>query len=175
MTQKARFLIFILGTAAMMACMLITDQALKTSATPHGIIALEFAYNTQRVNAVLQAWETNTQGDGISMAKLNTYLDFIFLFFYAGLLFNICRFIYHKALNAYGRLGYFMAKMAVLAALLDIIENIFMLTVLHHPVQETALLFMSSASLLKWLTVIFVIIYSLWGLLLLAKNRIPKS
>jgi hypothetical protein len=159
--SRFKLIISLLGTFAMLYVMNKTGEPLKTAATPLGIINLEFASNQQKVDNILQAWEPN---DLLHVAGTNTYWDFLFLFFYGWLLFNLCKLIYQKFPEGYGKFGLFLSRLAVLAAFFDVIENGFMLGVLHHSYTATGLLMMVSSSALKWGLVITVVLYSLIGL-----------
>ncbi len=116
---------FVAGLLAMLmlATMAIQGGALKTAATPLGILDLEFAKSTTRVEEILQAWKflNNT-------ALWNTLIDFGFLasysfFFSKGVLYAtsvIQNNWLQKNKNA-------LLKLAIFPGLLDAVENGFML------------------------------------------------
>ena len=93
--MKLRLIFFFLaGSLVMIYVMAKTGQPLKTPVTPQGILNLEFAYNSDKVDGIVNNWASiNT----VTAAKQNTWLDFIFLFFYSGFLFlasnlrHLCR------------------------------------------------------------------------------------
>jgi hypothetical protein len=176
MAQKLKFFISLLGFTVMFYIMNTSGKPLKTSATPRGILDLEFANTEAKVNVVLTAWAPSPaaiQGL-INVAKINTYWDFLYLFFYGWLLYNLCKLIYHK-LPVYGKFGFLFSRFAILAALLDVIENAFMLGVLNGSQSPFGLTLMVTVSMLKWAIVAVVILYCVVGLLGMAKKAIFKA
>ncbi len=159
--QKNKFIVSIIGTLIMFYVMGTTGKPLISSATPLGILNLEFAYNLQKVELIMNTWKNL-----IDTALINTYWDFLYLFFYAFLLVNICSLIHHRLPTVYGKIGLLFGRFAILAAFLDIIENGFMLNVLNNNYNATSLLLMVGASVLKWIIVLVVVLYSLAGLML---------
>ena len=160
--QKIKFIVSIVGTLVMFYIMSTTGKPLITNTTPLGILDLEFAYNSIKVEQIMTAWKNL-----IDTALINTYWDFLYLFFYAFLLVNICKLIHHRLPHTYGKVGLLFARLAILAAFLDIIENGFMLHVLNNNYNATSLKLMVAASVLKWAVVLIVVLYSLAGLILL--------
>ena len=79
--KKLQIPFFIAGTIIMIIIMSRTGKPLKTASTPAGIVNLEFAYNTVKVDSVFKAWGTGSTGSKIEVAKTNTYWDFLFIFF----------------------------------------------------------------------------------------------
>jgi hypothetical protein len=153
-----------------------TGKPLKTSATPLGIINLEFANSEAKVNTILTAWAPSpTETIGlINLAKINTYCDFLYLFFYGWLLYNLCRLIYHK-LPMLGKFGFLFSRFAILAALLDVVENGFMLGVLNGSYSPLGLTLMATVSMIKWAIVAVVVLYCVVGLVGMAKKAIFKA
>ena len=129
---------FILGTIIMIAVMLTTGKPLKTTSTPGGIVNLEFAYNKDKVDSVFNAWGINTASSKINIARTNTYWDFLFIFFYSGLLFLASRRFsgIYRENTGFNRAGKLLARLAIVAGVLDVIENGCMLQTLngssHH-------------------------------------------
>ncbi|MBK8280068.1 MAG: hypothetical protein IPK94_08105 [Saprospiraceae bacterium] len=73
----------------MIIIMQYTGHPLKTQTPPGGILSFEFADTTTKVQSIYDAWQTtNTRGrTNISQARINTYWDFVFIFFYSALFF----------------------------------------------------------------------------------------
>ena len=59
---------FLIGTLAMMIVMTKTGSTLKTPATPMGILNLEFAYNTTKTAAIINAWAPTNEINNILAA-----------------------------------------------------------------------------------------------------------
>ena len=161
---------FLIGTIAMIVVMAKTGATLKP-ATPHGILDLEFAYNTAKTTAVLNAWAPANGLDNITVAKTNTYWDFLFLFFYAGFLFVACKKIATKISGSVSKAGNLIAKGALLAGFLDIIENIGMLLTLSNQGSSSIAICTTIVSVIKWALALIAVLYVLTGLLALAFRK----
>jgi len=168
--QKLLLPFFFVGTIAMMIVMAKTGATLKP-ATPHGILDLEFAYNTAKTAAVLKAWAPTNELDNIAVAKTNTYWDFLFLFFYAGFLFIACKKIASKIKGPVSKAGNFIAKGAIWAGFLDILENIGMLLTLSNHGSSAIAFATTFVSVIKWGLAIIAVLYVLTGLLALAFRK----
>jgi len=164
---------FLLGTLVMMVVMAKTGDTLKTAATPLGILDLEFAYNISKTTTVINAWAPARSGlDNISMAKVNTYWDFVFLFFYTGLLFIACKKISATGKGSFAKAGKFIAKAALVAGFLDILENTGMLISLNGNLSSTVSLSTTVISIIKWGLAFIAVIYVITGLLALGYRKI---
>ena len=174
--KKLLLIVFLIGTAVMMVVMARTGSPLKTPATPHGIIDLEFAYNASKVNAVIRAWTPSAMESfgKIEAAKLNTYLDFIFLFFYAGFLSLACRSIAQQIKGPVAQAGNIIAAGALLAGFFDVLENIGMLMALGGRVITGIAFLTTFFSVLKWVLAALAVLYVLSGLITLAVQRLKK-
>lgn len=168
---------FFVGTIAMMVVMAKTGAPLKTDATPLGILDLEFAYNTTKTEVILKAWDwkvTTVPTESISkidVAEINTYLDFIFLFFYAGFLFLACKKIASKISGPVSKAGNLIAKGALLAGFLDVIENIGMLLTLSNQGSSAISLATTIVSVIKWALALIAVLYVLTGVIALAFRK----
>lgn len=162
---------FLVGTIAMMVVMSRTGAVLKTPATPMGILNLEFAYNTEKTTPIINTWASINKADVITAAKNNTYWDFVFLFFYAGFLFLACKKIASKTTGSFSRAGKLIAKGALWAGFLDIIENSGMLLTLSNQGSSTIAFVTTFVSVIKWALAITAVLYMLTGLLALAFRK----
>lgn len=159
---------FLTGTMIMVFVMGKTGAPLKTTATPNGILNLEFAYNKVKVQEVVDAWTFSAihSTDNIRVAQVNTWWDFIFLFFYAPLLFLLlkkisARFSQTSHLHKIARL---LTIPALLAGALDIIENFGMLQSLGGNISTGIALITFIPSLIKWLLVVCIIAFLLYAI-----------
>lgn len=155
----------------MMMVMANTGASLKTDAAPLGILNLEFAYHTSKTTPILESWAPSGSGDNIAAAKTNTYWDFLFLFFYTGLLFLACNKIAGKLNGILSNAGILIAKGALLAGVLDILENAGMLLTLNNQGSSTIAFLTTFFSVIKWGLAILAVLYVLTGLLALAFRR----
>lgn len=166
--RKILLPVFFVGTIVMMLVMARTGTPLKTPATPLGILDLEFAYNTAKTRAVINAWLPSRNMD---VARSNTYLDFIFLFFYSGFLFLACKRIGQVIKGPVGRVGNMIAIAALVAGLLDVLENGGMLISLGGQVLPVVSFLTSFFSVIKWVLAIFAVLYVLTGLCVLGYRK----
>ena len=166
------YLFFFIGTLVMMVVMAKTGTILKTDAAPMGILNLEFAYNTTKTTTIINSWASINHADVITAAKNNTYWDFLFLFFYAGFLFLACKKIAANINGPVAKAGNFIAKGAILAGLLDIIENLGMLITLHGHTSSTIAFYTTFFSVIKWGLALMAVSYVLTALLVLAYRKI---
>ena len=168
--KKPLFPLIIIGTVIMIVVMVKTEAPLKTPATPAGIINLELAFDTAHSNKTIAAW---TSVNAIGAAKINTYWDFLFIFFYSLFLFLCC-----KKLSAKFNPGtwkrkaaLFFSKAILVAALLDMAENSGMLLTLNGSGASSVILITSLCSAVKWVLVLLTVLYVLLALFL--KRQVP--
>jgi hypothetical protein len=153
---------FLLGSLLMIYVMATTGAPLKTAATPLGILDLEFAYNSSKAASVFDAWVSS---GNIRVAKNNTWLDFIFLFFYAGFLFLACKKIAQFIKGPVGRAGNMIAVAALVAGFLDVLENTGMLISLGGHISGSIAFLTTFFSVIKWVLALFAVLYVLTGAL----------
>lgn len=173
--KKYSLLILLVGTAVMILVMTKTGATLKTPATPKGILDLEFANTTSKAMAVTMAWEPANGLDNISAAKTNTWLDFIFLVCYSLFLFFSCKKIGRIGKGNFGKAGIVIAKGALVAGFLDILENAGMLYTLSGHISGNIAFFTAACSLVKWALGLLAVLYGLAGLIYLLSQRKLRS
>ncbi len=158
---------FLVGTLAMMYVMVKTGAPLNTPTTQSGILSLEFAPNKIKVDSVLLAWQAtpNSTFSKIDAAKINTYWDFVFLFFYAGFLYFSCRKLStgFREGTGFANAGIHLSKAALVAGALDVVENICMLQSLAGNGSNSLAMVTMFAALIKWLLVIVCVLYIMFS------------
>jgi hypothetical protein len=165
---------FFIGTMAMMVVMAKTGATLKTDAAPMGILDLEFAYNNAKTIPIINSWASNNDDDVIKAAKINTYWDFLFLFFYAGFLFLACKKIAANVNGPVPYTGNLIATGALFAGFLDVLENAGMLLTLNDQGSSTVSFCTTFFSAIKWGLAFIAVIYLLSGLVVLAYRKMKK-
>ncbi|MGG9960665.1 hypothetical protein [Ferruginibacter sp. SUN106] len=173
--KKYSLLFLLVGTLVMIVVMTKTGATLKTPDTPKGILDLEFAYNTTLANDVKTAWVLNPPANNIGAAKINTWLDFIFLFFYSLFLFFTCKKIARLSNGIFSKAGILFAKGALIAGFLDILENAGMLYTLSGPTSETVALCTAICSVIKWVLALLAVLYCLTGLIYAVSQKKMSS
>ena len=159
--RKYFFPIVAVGSLVMVILMSKTSATLKTPATPLGILNLEFAYNAAKAGTVLNAWQPNERIDNIEIAKFNTWLDFIFLFFYSLFLYKASKMLSGTYKGTLQKTGLLLANGAMLAGLLDIMENAGMLFTLQGNINNAILLLTTTVSIIKWILALAAVAYLL--------------
>lgn len=164
------------GVLAMIIVMAISGATLKTPATPNGILNLEFAYNSAKATYVINAWTGIIPIDNVFAAIINTWLDYIFLFFYSLFLYHLCKWLSNYFSGTLLMTGRFLAKVALVAGTLDILENTGMLITLHGHISDITTLLTALFSVTKWLLVLAILLYILiTGTLILYKKIISTG
>jgi len=162
-----------LGSLVMLIVMAETGATLKTPATPLGILNLEFAYTAEKAFDVIIAWTGMISADNVFAAIINTWLDFIFLLFYALFLYHASRMLAIRHTGLISAMGNFLSKGGLAAGILDVFENIGMLLTLNGHISNTVSLLTFLFSIIKWLLAIAAVFYILVaGSLLLYKKVI---
>jgi len=121
--------------------------------TPSGILALEFANTPEKLNTVLSVWNKET-------VQNNILLDFLFViaytwFFILGVAHSTTKWT-HKFMQRFGATG---IRMAFLAGILDIIENILMLQSIHGHYSTSSLQLTWYCAAIKFLIVIILLVF----------------
>jgi hypothetical protein len=173
--KKYVLLILLAGTAVMIVVMTKTGATLKTTVTPKGILDLEFANTISKAMIVTRAWAPAGSTDNINAAKINTYLDFIFLIFYSLFLFFTCKKIGRISSGSFGKAGMLIAKGALIAGFLDILENAGMLYTLSGHLSGDITLFTTTCSRIKWGLALIAVLYCLSGLVYLVSQQKLRS
>jgi hypothetical protein len=116
------------------------EAQLKAAGGPGGIVELELAFTPARAAAIIQAWPAR----GADLARLALWLDFLFIVGYAGgLRALLVQMAANPTLAAWARALRRQAVLPLAAALLDVSENICLLTVVRRmpatgPLSATA-------------------------------------
>jgi hypothetical protein len=173
--KKYSLLILFIGTAVMIVVMTKTGATLKTAATPRGILDLEFANTVNKAMIVTMAWAPVNGIDNISAAKTNTWLDFIFLVFYALFLFLSCKKIGRISNGLWTKAGMLFAKAALIAGFLDILENTGMLYTLSGHISGNITLLTAACSKIKWALALLAVAYCIAGLIYIISQRKMRS
>lgn len=165
---------FLLGSLVMVYVMGKTGAPLKTPLTPNGILDLELAFNATTTGKIVNTWASFNSVDLVSAAKFNTWLDFIFIFFYAFFLYLAANKISTAFGGKFGKAGKFIAKGACAAGVLDVGENAGMLYALSGNISGTAAFLTSFCSVIKWLLAILAVLYVLTGSVAMIRTGFRK-
>lgn len=170
--KKVLLPIFFIGTIIMIYFMSRTGAPLKTPVTPNGILNLEFASDSTKVNTILTAWRLNPGVDIIEAARKNTYLDFIFIFFYALFLYLASIKLNKLFGGKFGKAGKRIGLGALLAGGLDVLENAGMLVSLSGHTSNPVALFTVICAAIKWALAGIAVLYVMTGAISLLRTRL---
>ncbi|WP_353550341.1 hypothetical protein [Sediminibacterium sp. KACHI17] len=147
------FLLASLFSIIMIIVLRWQGKELIQPSTPSGILALEFANTPEKLSTVLSVWNKE-------MVRNNILLDFIFIaaytwFFVVGVARSTAQWT-HRFMQQLGAAG---IRMAFLAAILDITENILMLQSIngYHSVSSLQLTWYCAA--IKFMIVVILLLF----------------
>jgi hypothetical protein len=123
---------------------------LVTTATPRGILDLEFAKDANR----LQYLRLFMPHDGV---VLNIFLDFLFIGAYTWFFVTACRFIDNK--NKWSELSKHFRRIAITAGVFDVLENVLMLLVWNQRSSAELLQVVYYIAAIKFILVAIVVLY----------------
>ncbi len=141
MKKKALPLFLFSGTLLLLFTMRWHGEVLtKFPSTKAGIVSLEFAKTKKNVTEILYEWNTVSSKNIHQHAVTNTAIDFLFIFFYSLFLFYACFWFSIKQQGLLSKLSRFISLLALVAGLLDVIENYFLLKMLSHSITDAEVL-----------------------------------
>ena len=147
---------FFAGTIFFLLILQWQGRQLITPFSPAGILSLEFSYARAHTQTIADAWKTSLRG----VFRVNMLLDFLFIPFYGLFLYSTCGyFSVHHQRGWVQRLGVLLAFGSLIAMLLDIIENIFMIFSIHFTTTTLTSLFTTVMATLKFLLIGLAIVY----------------
>ena len=137
----------------MMSAMRWQGAVLKTAESPRAIVDLELANQPEQVQALLNVWN-------IKDVRLNIQLDFLFIVAYVFFLAIASEGIAAKWRTPKMQLlGRVMARFALVAGVLDIAENLFMLKTIDQHYSLLSLNLTRYAALIKFGLVGIILLY----------------
>ena len=157
-------------TPIMIVIMALQGAPLRSSsATPLGILDLEFAGKVERAGEIYKAWQPSI----VPVAINNTLIDFLFILSYGSFLYACCLMLSKYYVEGWRKTGLWAGRLILVAALFDAVENILMFRTLGGSIYKeiVASTFMLASA--KFLLVIFSIFYIFGSLLgLLFRRRV---
>ncbi|MES2372623.1 MAG: hypothetical protein V4557_08590 [Bacteroidota bacterium] len=153
-------------TVIMVIVMRWQGNALVNTISPGGIINLEFADTPQRLQELLSHWD-------IATIKTNIWLDFLFIVSYVLFLSvaaELCAERWPEN-SVPQQAGLFFARMAYLAGMLDVIENLLMLQSIQGNYTVTSLQFTFYFAAVKFLLAGVIIVYLIASLPFIIRKK----
>ncbi len=143
-----------------------TGMPLNTDAAPYGIVSFEIAGSVARAEQILNSWNAPAR----ERAVFSLGLDFLFIPVYVG---AVILGIHRAADKIQGHLKTWRSWLTwalLLAGLLDIIENIALLTILFISPIEPLPLIVKFCALPKFAFILTGVIYALFGTVFSKEN-----
>jgi hypothetical protein len=167
--KPVRLLFFLFaGTVVMIIVMRMHGAVLITPVSKAGIVSLELAKTTEQATLIINEWEEEVV---VKQAITNTYIDFVFILFYALFLYAYCFFISTKQQTWAATVSRTLAIAALTAGLCDVLENYCMLQLLQQSVTATYALFSWLFAVIKFGLLLLVIVWSLLNLHVLFRKK----
>jgi len=171
--NKLALALFVFFTLLSIIIMLVFDAYLKTNESPDGIASFELAKDSAKSIKIIEVWKN---GDVLQAAGLSLGFDFVFIFFYTVfislLLFLVIK---NKAQNYTKAIGKFLIGAMLLAASLDIIENIALIKLLLGNTQELWSQIAYYAAVPKFLIILLSLLFILMRFILLFIASLSKN
>lgn len=162
---KKRFWFFILF--AVIAYLLM--RYMSGQLTGKAIIEFEMAKTVSAAQAMINSWGEQ----GINQLLRSTYIDFVFIIGYVGVLFYGCRFFGRLSDNyLLQKAGRIFSYLAILAGLLDCAENLCMIYTLKLQAVAWVVHFTYDLAVIKFSLVFIMILFILVGLLFWVIDRL---
>ncbi len=143
--------------------------ALKTPISKRAIVDLEFADTPIRVQELFAVWNMQT-------VRINVWIDFLFIIAYVSFLSLASKATALKwKSNSFKQIGYTCSRLAFVAGLFDVCENILMLQTTAGDFTTVSLQLTFYCAAIKFLFTGFIILYLLISLSVVVKNKMTQS
>ncbi|MCF6237271.1 MAG: hypothetical protein L3J79_00390 [Candidatus Marinimicrobia bacterium] len=142
--------------------MQITGKPLQTAVAPGGIITFELIGNFEGSQSIISSW----QGQAMIYAGLNMGLDFLFLTLYGLTIALGCLLVAERLPTQWSGvkpLGTWLAMGVILAAGLDIVENIALIKLIMGSQNEMLPLLAKWVAIPKFILVLLALLYVIIG------------
>ncbi|MCX6205277.1 MAG: hypothetical protein NTZ19_03390 [Bacteroidetes bacterium] len=153
--MKQKLLVAAFACVLMFAALRWQGASLITTASPKGIVDLEMATQARQITLLMDTWD-------LSVVKMNIWIDFLFIVSYVALLALASESVASKWKNPGMRMiGLTLARVAVVAGVLDIGENLLMLQTIAGNFTVVSLQMTHYFATIKFTLAAVVLIYLL--------------
>lgn len=162
-----------LTTILIAIAMVVVDQELKTNHAPMGIISLQLAGTTQAARLVVYDWHPRER----LAAAFGLGLDYLFLLSYSAWFFVGCRWSAERWVKpnpSRGNLFAWLSWGAILAALLDGVENVVLLIFLQSDGKSVFYPVAFWCAVVKFLLILMAICLWIFGNFAPCEGGAPK-
>ncbi len=152
--MKKNLSIAAISCMVMIVIMQWQGSSLKTPNARQGILALEFARTPEMLQTVVTGWD-------LSAVKMNIWLDFVFIVTYVVFLSMAAEITAGKwgKIRWLSQIGLFLARVAYVAGVLDIAENLMMLKTLSGSYDVISLQLTFYCAAVKFVLAGMIIVY----------------
>ncbi len=150
--------------------MQISGKPLVTEVAPGGIVTFELAGSLTESQGIIDSW----QGPAMTWAGINLGLDFLFIFLYAVTIALGCLILAKKMPDKFlslKTLGSWLALGVLVAAVLDMIENISLILLLTGSENDILPVLARWSAIPKFGLVLLALLYVLGGALIVLINK----
>jgi hypothetical protein len=169
-TRRAWRLLSGISTLVLIVVLVVVDGRMRVHGG-EGMVAFELAGSSARAGEILAAWGQ----DGQDAARLSLWLDFPFLIAYAAFFtFAIAAVrtgASARAWSDYARVGAVVVVLPIVAAVLDVVEDVALLLVLDGHVDSAAPTIAAGFALAKFAALIVSLVYLVVGFVALLVRR----
>lgn len=169
---RLRFRIFLLSLLLTVVVFWLMNAPLKTEHTPFGIVSLELARYPEVAAQVIASWDATQQ----AAAKAGVYWDFLWLLAYSTTISLACVWaagVFSRS-SYLASIGYALAWLLWLAALLDAVENVALLQMLGGATQPPWPALAYWCALAKFDIIFLGVVYIFAGAVGWLGNRLAK-
>lgn len=165
--MKQKLLIAAFACVLMFAAIRWQGASLVTTVSSRGIVDLEMATQPRQITILLEAWD-------LSVVKMNIWIDFLFIVSYVAFLALASESVSSKWKNQGMRMiGLTLARVAVVAGVLDIGENLLMLQTIAGNFTVVSLQMTHYFATIKFTLAAIVLIYLLISIPVSLRNTKP--
>ncbi|MDH5599331.1 MAG: hypothetical protein OEY34_09405 [Cyclobacteriaceae bacterium] len=144
-----------------------TGSFLKNAISPMGILSFEFAKTSFQIHSIIINWELLNR---MNWVYRNMYIDFVFIIAYSGLFWQLILYVCSS-----DRLNRILVFLPFIAGLFDVIENIFLLTMLGGTFIGELSRVTFYVATLKFIVIGMVLIFILFRSVILGINRMKNA
>lgn len=164
--MKKNLFVAAIASVLMIVIMRWQGSSLKTINSPRAIVDLEFANTPLRLHELLPFWD-------ISVVKVNIWLDFLFIVSYVlflSIASELCAMEWPAGIMR--QMGLTLVRVAYMAGILDIAENLLMLQTLAGNFTVTSLQLTYYCAAVKFTLAAIIVLYLLVSLpVVIRKNK----
>jgi hypothetical protein len=165
--MRQKLLIAAFACVLMFAALRWQGASLVTTVSPKGIVNLEMATQPRQVTVLMDTWD-------LSVAKMNIWIDFLFIVSYVAFLAFASEAVSSKWKNQGMKIiGLTLARVAIVAGVLDIGENLLMLQTIAGNFTVISLQMTHYFATIKFTLAAIVLIYLLISIPVSIRNTKP--